>query len=155
MTLTSQPYAQIYSYTEKLPKSCRQVKCKASKKGKVGQKVQAFHHRFKCTEDILNFSGKGQPDCLAELVNSVINGWWLGQKMIPFSKELGFLAQSKITSTVWSVWKRTTIHVYDFSCQRLFNTQFICGRTGKSYLGYKLILDNQKQIEKNNTWVLS
>lgn len=26
--------------------------------------------------------------------------------------------------------------------------EFVCGRTGKSYLGYKLILDNQKQTEK-------
>jgi len=43
------------------------------KNAKLGQKVQAFCHRLTCTEDILNFSGKGQLDYLAELINSVID----------------------------------------------------------------------------------
>ena len=66
--------------------------------------------------------------------------------MIPFSRELGFLTQKKFLQ--FDEFEKGLQYMSVTSLANTYLTQFIYGRTGKSYLGYKLILDNQKQIEK-------
>lgn len=53
--------------------TCRQVKQSIQERQRCAESA-GFCHRLKYTEDLLNFSGKGELDCLAELLNSVING---------------------------------------------------------------------------------